>query len=181
MEDDLRNALEDVVSENAFSKSALGPAFFAFIGLTFIGSVTLLYLRWDTLKSEHSLESFISREAAYVLQNMIFLAITFAVFWGTVFPLISELVTGTKITVGPPYFKSATGPLFLILVFLMGVAPLLAWRKQAIRALGKAIWIPFVFSLGIAAIAGYFHSMHPASIFGLWLVALTISLILAEF
>ena len=87
-------------SVHAFSKSALGPAFFAFIGLTFIGSVTLLYLRWDTLKSEHSLESFFSREAAYVLQNMIFLAITFAVFWGTVFPLISELVTGTKITDG---------------------------------------------------------------------------------
>jgi len=170
-----------ISSVHAFSKSALGPAFFAFIGFTFIGSVSLLYLRWDTLKSEHSLESFISRESAYVLQNMLFLAITFAVFWGTVFPLISELVTGTKITVGPPYFKSATGPLFLILVFLMGIAPLLAWRKQAVRALGKAIWIPFVFSLGIAAIAGYLHRMHPASIFGLWLVAFVLSSILAEF
>lgn len=170
-----------ISSVHAFSKSALGPSFFVFIGLTFIGSVTLLYLRWDTLKSEHSLESFISRESAYVLQNMLFLAITFAVFWGTVFPLISELVTGTKITVGPPYFKSATGPLFLILVFLMGIAPLLAWRKQAVRALGKAVWVPFVVSLGIAAMAGYLHRMHPASILGLWLVAFVLSSILAEF
>ena len=170
-----------ISSVNAFSKTALGPAFFAFIGFTFLGSVTILYLRWDTLKSEHSLESFISREAAFVLQNMLFLAVTFAVFWGTVFPLISELVTGTKITVGPPYFQRVTGPLFFVLVLLMGVAPLLAWRKQAAKALGKAIWIPFAASIAITAIWGFVHRMHPASIFGLWLVTLTLSAIVAEF
>ena len=170
-----------ISSVHAFSKSALGPAFFAFIGFTFLGSLTILYLRWDTLKSEHSLESFISREAAFVLQNMLFLAVTFAVFWGTVFPLISELVTGTKITVGPPYFERVTGPLFFALVLLMGVAPLLAWRKQAARSLGKAIWIPFAASLGITAIWGTIHRMHPASIFGLWLVTFILGTILAEF
>lgn len=170
-----------ISSVHAFSKSALGPAFFGFIGLTFLGSLAILYLRWDTLKSEHNLESFISREAAFVLQNMLFLAIAFAVFWGTVFPLISELVTGTKITVGPPYFQRVTGPLFFALVLLMGVAPLLAWRKQAARALGKSIWVAFAFSLGITAIWGYTHRMHPASIFALWLVSLTLCLIAAEF
>ncbi len=170
-----------ISSVHAFSKTALGPAFFAFIGLTFLGSLTILYLRWDTLKSDHSLESFISREAAFVLQNMLFLAVTFAVFWGTVFPLISELVTGTKITVGPPYFQRVTGPLFFALVLLMGIAPLFAWRKQAARSLGRAIWIPFATSLGITAIWGFLHRMHPASIFGLWLVTFTLSTILAEF
>src|SRR5512133_2415812 len=170
-----------VSSVHAFSKSALGPAFFTFIGITFLGSITILYLRWDTLKSEHSLESFLSREAAFVLQNMLFLAITFAVFWGTVFPLISELVTGTKITVGPPYFHRVTGPLFFALVLLMGVAPLSAWRKQAARSLGHAIWIPFVASLVLAGVWGYSHRMHPASIFALWLVTFTLSAIVAEF
>jgi len=170
-----------ISSVHAFAKTALGPAFFAFIGFTFLGSVTILYLRWDTLKSEHSLESFISREAAFVLQNMLFLAVTFEVFWGTVFPLISELVTGTKITVGPPYFQRVTGPLFFVLVLLMGVAPLFAWRKQAARALGRAIWIPFLASLGLAGIWGFAHRMHPASIFALWLVTFTLSAILAEF
>ena len=168
-------------SVHAFSKSALGPAFFAFIGLTFLGSISLLYWRWGTLKSEHSLESFLSREAAYVLQNMLFLSITFAVLWGTIFPMISELVTGTKITVGPPYFKSVTGPLFFVLLILMGIAPVLAWRKQAARNLGKAIWIPFLASIAIAAVWGYTHRMHPASIFGLWLVAFAMMAILAEF
>jgi len=170
-----------ISSVHAFSKTALGPAFFAFIGLTFLGSLTILYLRWDTLKSEHSLESFISREAAFVLQNMLFVAVTFAVFWGTVFPLLSELVTGTKITVGPPYFQRVTGPLFFVLVLLMGVVPLLTWRKHAARSLGKTIWIPFLASLGMTAIWGFAHRMHPGSIFGLWLVTLTLSLILAEF
>ena len=170
-----------ISSVHAFAKTALGPAFFAFIGVTFLGSVTILYLRWDTLKSEHTLESFISREAAFVLQNMLFLAVTFAVFWGTVFPLISELVTGTKITVGPPYFQRVTGPLFFVLVLLMGVAPLLAWRKQAVRSLGKAIWIPFLASLILAGVWGWAHRMHPASIFGLWLVTFALSAILAEF
>ncbi len=170
-----------ISSVHAFSKTALGPAFFAFIGITFLGSLTILYLRWDTLKSEHSLESFLSREAAFVLQNMLFLAVAFAVFWGTVFPLISELVTGTKITVGPPYFQRVTGPLFFALVLLMGIAPLFAWRKQAARVLGKAIWIPFLVSLILAGIWGTIHRMHPASIFGLWLATFALSAILAEF
>ena len=170
-----------VSSVHAFSKSALGPAFFTFIGATFIGSVAILYLRWDTLKSEHTLESFLSREAAFVLQNMLFLAVTFAVFWGTVFPLISELVTGTKITVGPPYFQRVTGPLFFALVLLMGIAPLFAWRKQAVRNLRRAMWIPFLASLILAGFWGYAHRMHPASIFGLWLVTFSLSTILAEF
>ncbi|NIO07500.1 MAG: heme lyase CcmF/NrfE family subunit, partial [Deltaproteobacteria bacterium] len=104
-----------VSSVHAFAKSALGPAFFVFIGLTFLGSLSLLVARWDTLKSEHELESFLSREAAFILQNLLFLAITFAVFWGTIFPLISDLVSGTKITVGPPYFKKVTGPLLFAL------------------------------------------------------------------
>ena len=170
-----------ISSVHAFSKTALGPAFFAFIGVTFIGSVTILYLRWDTLKSEHSLESFLSREAAFVLQNMLFLAVTFAVFWGTVFPLISELVTGTKITVGPPYFQRVTGPLFFALVLLMGIAPLFAWRRQAARNLGRAVWLPFLASLLLSGLWGYAHRMHPASIFGLWLVTFSLSAILAEF
>jgi cytochrome c-type biogenesis protein CcmF len=170
-----------ISSVHAFSKTALGPAFFTFIGITFIGSIIIVYLRWDTLKSEHTLESFLSREAAFVLQNMLFLAITFAVFWGTVFPLLSELVTGTKITVGPPYFQRVTGPLFFALVLLMGIAPLFAWRKQAARALGKAMWIPFAASLAITAVWGTMHRMHPASIFGLWLVSFTLGTIVAEF
>jgi cytochrome c-type biogenesis protein CcmF len=170
-----------ISSVHAFAKSALGPAFFIFIGLTFLGSLSLLFYRWDTLKSEHHLESLVSRETVFVLQNMLFLAVAFAVFWGTVFPLISELATGTKITVGPPYFKQVTGPLFFVLVLLMGVAPLIAWRRQAVQKLGYAVLKPFLISLAVTTYWGYIHRMHPWSIFGLWLVSFVFSAILAEF
>jgi cytochrome c-type biogenesis protein CcmF len=170
-----------ISSVHAFAKSALGPAFFIFIGLTFLGSLSLLFYRWNSLRSEHHLESLISRETVFVLQNMLFLAVAFAVFWGTVFPLISELATGTKITVGPPYFKQVTGPLFFVLVFLMGTAPLFAWRHQSVQKLGRAVLTPFLISLVITLVWGYLHRMHPWSIFGLWLVTFVVSAILMEF
>lgn len=170
-----------ISSVHSFSKSALGPVFFIFIGVTFLGSSWLLLKRLDTLKSEHELESLISRESAFVLQNVLFLAITFVVFLGTVFPLLSELFTGTKITVGPPYFQKATGPLFAALILLMGLAPLFAWRKQAVKRLGRAAMIPFGGSILWAIGWGYVHRMHPAAYLVLWLVAFVVLLIVFEF
>lgn len=168
-------------SVHAFAKSAMGPAFFAFIGLTFLGSMSLLFSRWPLLKSEHDVESFASREAAFLLQNMLFLAITFAVFWGTVFPMISELVTGNKITVGPPYFKMVTGPLFATLVLLMSIAPFFAWRKQGLGKLLRTLVPPFIASGIATSIWVYVHRMHPGSIFALWLASFVSLAILYEF
>ena len=168
-----------VSSVHAFAKSGMGPAFFVFIGLTFLGSMGLLFRRLDTLKAEHDLEGLISRESAFLLQNLLFLGIAFAVFWGTIFPMISELVTGTRITVGPPFFKQVTGPLFAALIILQGLAPYFAWRKQSLAKLGRTLLGPFLASLILSAVWGYFHREHPASFVGLWLVtfvALTVTL-----
>ena len=170
-----------ISSVHSFSKTALGPVFFVFIGLTFLGSLALLLKQRDTLKTEHELDSFISREAAFLLQNLLFLAITFAVFLGTVFPLLSELVTGSKITVGPPYFQQVVGPLFAVLLLLMGITPLVSWRKQSVRSLGRALLIPFVMSLGVAAVWAYSHRLHPSAYFALWLVSFVVLSILFEF
>jgi cytochrome c-type biogenesis protein CcmF len=137
--------------------------------------------RLDTLKTEHELQSFVSREAVFLLQNLLFLAITFVVFWGTVFPILSELFVAEKITVGPPYFKKVTGPLFSALLLLMGIAPLFAWRKQAAQRLGRMMLYPFLLSLAWAAAWGYAHRMHPAAYFALWLVAFVVLSILFEF
>jgi cytochrome c-type biogenesis protein CcmF len=168
-------------SVHAFSKSAMGPAFFLFIGFTFLSSLGLLFSRLKTLKTENEVESFISREAAFLLQNMLFLSITVAVFWGTVFPMLSELVTETKITVGPPYFQKVTGPLFAALVLLMSIAPFLSWRKQTPKNLLKATAIPLVASMLTTAVWGYIHRMHPASFFALWLASFVTLAILYEF
>ena len=173
-----------VGSVHAFSKSAMGPSFLIFVAVTFLGSLALMFKRLDTLKSDHELDSLLSRESAFLLQNLLFLGITFAVFWGTIFPMISELVTGTKITVGPPFFKQVTGPLFAALVLLMGIGPLFAWRKQATAKLGKSLLIPFAGSVIVTLIAAFAHwprHPFPLALFGLWLVSLAALTTLFEF
>ena len=169
-------------SVHAFSKTALGPAFLIFISITFLGAMTLLMMRWSSLKAEHELESLFSREAAFVLQNMLFLAITIAVLWGTVFPLITELFTETKITVGPPYFKKVTGPMFLALITLMGITPMLAWRKQTLNKLLSRLAVPLA-GASITAIAwALLNPKSPAiSLFSIAMVAFVTLSILAEF
>jgi cytochrome c-type biogenesis protein CcmF len=170
-----------VSSVHAFTKSALGPTFFAFIALTFLGSLALLFRRLPALKAEHEIESAVSREAVLALQNLLFLGITFAVFWGTLFPLISEAVTGTKITVGPPFFQQATGPQWFALLLLMGLAPLVAWRKQTPRALARSLAAPFAPSLALGAGWSYLHAEHPGAWIALWMVVFVGLAIVAEF
>ncbi len=170
-----------ISSVHAFGTSMLGPVFFVFIGFTFLGSLGLMIWRLDLLKTEHELQSFLSREAIFLLQNLLFIAITFVVFLGTVFPILSELFTGTKITVGPPYFQKATAPLFAALLLTMGIAPLVAWRKQSARKLGRMLLIPFLLALLLAGIWGYSYRAEGAAYFALWLVLFVTLLIFAEF
>ena len=129
-------------SVHAFAQSAIGPMFFIFIGVSFIVSLALLIKRWDDLRSEGVMTSLLSRESLFLVNNLLFLGILVVVFWGTVYPLISELFTGQKVTVGPPFYNSTTGPLFAGLLLLMGIAPLSAWGHSTWKTLGKALWIP---------------------------------------
>jgi cytochrome c-type biogenesis protein CcmF len=131
-------------SVHAFAQSAIGPSFFTFIGLTFVVSVGLLIYRWADLKSEAEMTSMLSREALFLLNNLLFISILIVCFWGVIFPLISELVTGQKVTVGPPFYEAATGPLFAALLLLMGIAPLSAWGHSTAKTLGNAIWRPLI-------------------------------------
>jgi cytochrome c-type biogenesis protein CcmF len=169
-----------ISSVHAFAQSALGPAFFAFITLTFLGSMGLLFSRLGVLKAEHEVESFLSREALFLLQNVLFLAVTFAVFWGTVFPMLSEFVTGTKITVGPPFFIRVAGPLFGLLVVLMAITPFFAWRKQSGRQLVRTILPVLILSAIFTTAWLAFHLEHPSSWPALWIVSFVVVAILFE-
>jgi cytochrome c-type biogenesis protein CcmF len=168
-------------SVHAFAQSAIGPLFFGFIGLTFIASVSLLLHRWNELKADTQMTSLLSREALFLLNNLLFIGILVVCFWGVIFPLISELFTGSKVTVGPPFYERATGPLFAGLLFLMGIAPLAAWRHSTAKTLGRAIWKPFIFSIVI--IVGVFigGTHKPAALLGFWLAAFVASVTLYEF
>src|SRR6185503_6438851 len=108
----------------------------------FAVSIVLLWRRGEVLHSDNELDSLLSREAAFLLNNVIFISIAFVTFLGTHFPLFSELVTGQKVTVGPPWYNQIIGPQLAVLVLLMGVAPLIAWRKASLKTLGRLIWIP---------------------------------------
>jgi len=139
-------------SVHAFAQSAIGPAFFAFIAITFVGSLLLLFRAWDTLTSDNHFDGLLSRDASFLLNNFLFMGITVIVFLGTVYPMVSELLTGTKITVGPPFYNRTTGPVFAALVLLMGVCPLLAWRRTSARRLGRVGAVPLVVAVVFVAV-----------------------------
>jgi cytochrome c-type biogenesis protein CcmF len=120
-----------IASVHSFTQSNVGYFFLAFLAVAAVLSFTLLYTRWPALEAEVQLESMLSREAAFLFNNLLLVGIAFSVLWGTLFPILSEAVRGTKITVGPPFFDRVNVPLGLLLLGLTGVGPLIAWRKAS--------------------------------------------------
>ncbi|MBI1869599.1 MAG: heme lyase CcmF/NrfE family subunit [Chlamydiae bacterium] len=149
-----------VNSVHAFAQSNIGPYFISFIGLASLFCLILLLCRLPFLKSERTLESLVSREAGFLLNNWILLAACFAVLWGTIFPVISEAIQGQKITVGAPFFNKVNIPIGIILLFLTGVGPLLAWRKTSWASLKKNFSYPILASLLFALVIGFFGVRH---------------------
>ena len=139
-----------VSSVHAFAQSSIGGYFLAFIMIVLSGSLYLLTERLPDLKSENQMESIVSRESSFMFNNLILLASCFAIFWGTMFPVLSEAVTGDKVTVGPPFFNRVNVPIAVFLLFLTGVGPLLAWRKASTNSLKRN----FLWPAGIALAAG---------------------------
>jgi cytochrome c-type biogenesis protein CcmF len=139
-----------VSSVHAFAQSNIGPFFAVFLSLIIFFSLTLLFLRLDHLKSENKLDSVVSRESGFLFNNWVLLALVFAVLWGTLFPLISKAVEGVTVTVGAPFFNKTAIPMGLLLLFLTGAGPLLAWRKTSFQSLKRNFAMP----LAIASVAG---------------------------
>ena len=137
-------------SIHAFGASTLGVPFVSLIGLMIAGSVYLVVTRRDALRSEHRLDSLLSREAVFLANNLVLVGLAFVVFWGTFFPLISEAVTGTKAAVGPPWFNRYTVPLALLLVLLSGIGPVIAWRRATLANARRNFLWPTVAALVVA-------------------------------
>ena len=168
-------------SVHAFAQSAIGPLFFGFIGLTLITSVALIIYRWSSLRSETQMTSMLSREALFLLNNLLFMSILVVCFWGVIFPLISELFTGQKVTVGPPFYERATAPLFSALLLLMGIAPLSAWGHSTVKTLGRAIWKPTAGALVITGIIFATYTQNIGALIGFFLIALVILVTIYEY
>jgi cytochrome c-type biogenesis protein CcmF len=141
-----------IASVHSFTQSNVGYFFLAFLVVAAILSFTLLHTRWSLLQAEVQLESVVSREAAFLFNNLLFVGIAFSVLWGTLFPILSELVRGTKITVGPPFFNRVNVPLGLLLLGLTGVGPLIAWRKASTANLRRQFVAPVATGLVTLAV-----------------------------
>jgi len=136
-----------LTSVHAFAESELGPWFAGAIWSIAVVSAGLLWMKRDRIQSEHRLETLFSREGFFLINNWVFLALALTVAWGTLFPIVSEAFTGIKVTVGQPFFNSVTPPLFLLLIFLMTVAPVISWRRASTRALVRSLAWPTLLAL----------------------------------
>jgi cytochrome c-type biogenesis protein CcmF len=141
-----------VSSVHAFAQSSIGGWFLWFMGIT-LGVCLFFYIRnRDHLRSEHRLESLLSRESSFLFQNLVLLASCFAVLWGTLFPILSEWIQGHKVTVGPPFFNRVNIPIAMFLLLLTGVGPLLAWRSTSWASLKRNFTIPVVAAITTAVV-----------------------------
>ncbi len=147
-----------VQSVHAFAQSNLGNYFVAFLAIGIAATLYLILSRLDYLKSEAPLESVLSRESSFLFNNLILLASCFAVLWGTLFPVITEAISGEKISVDAPFFNRVNIPIAMMLMLLTGVGPLIAWRKSSFESLQRAFMWPasagaafsvFLFAMGV--------------------------------
>ncbi len=138
-----------IQSVHAFGVSSMGPYFLVFIGAILIAFLWLLMSRLDDLKEDNELDSLMSRESSFLLNNLILVGAAFATLWGTIFPMISEAVTGKKITVGPPFYEAVNSPIFLALVILIGICPLIGWRRATKENVLRNFLKPFGFAVAV--------------------------------
>jgi cytochrome c-type biogenesis protein CcmF len=168
-------------SVHAFSQSAIGPIFLAFISLTLIISVVLLTRRWDKLKSREVLTSFFSKEALIIISIVLLLGILVTSFWGVLFPKISEMVTGQKVTVGPPFYERVAAPIFGGILLIMVICPLAVWSYASFKNLGKLLWKPFIVSMIGIALPLYGGLTRWPAVVAFWLVSFVLAVNAFEF
>ncbi|HEX6989908.1 MAG TPA: cytochrome c-type biogenesis CcmF C-terminal domain-containing protein [Bacillota bacterium] len=168
-----------IASVHAFAQSPIGPWFIGFLGLVGAVSAYLLLDRLAELRREPEFESPLSREVGFLFNNLLLLAAALAVLWGTLFPLISRL-RGAEVTVGAPFFNRVAGPLLLGVIGLMGVGPLLAWRRSDPQWVGRSLLPPALAALAGAQILILAGVRRPAVLLGLALLIFVAALTLAE-
>jgi cytochrome c-type biogenesis protein CcmF len=139
-------------SIHAFGGQTLGVPFVILIGVLIAGSIYLVVTRRDMLRSEHRLDSLLSRESIFLANNLVLVGLCFVIFWGTYFPLISEALTGQEASVGPPWFDRYTVPLALILVLLSGIGPVIAWRRATLANARRNFLVPVLVALLTAVV-----------------------------
>lgn len=170
-----------ISSVHSFAQSAIGPLFFGFISIMFLFSVYWVSKRRSALSSKNSIQSFLSREAAFLYNNFLILAILAVVFLFTYYPIFSELFTGEKGFVGPPVYERALAPLFALLLILMGIAPLTMWYRTSLKRLEVGVIWPALAALAGVAVTFLLGIRSWGALLGFWIVGFSVILTFLEF
>jgi cytochrome c-type biogenesis protein CcmF len=180
-----------VSSVHAFAQSSIGTWFVTFMVIVLGVCIFTYIVQRDHLKSEHRLESLVSRESSFLFNNLVLLAACFVILWGTLFPIISEYIVGNKVTVGAPWYNQVAVPIGLFLLFLTGVGPLLPWRSTSMRSIRHNFVVPSLvlwatviicFSVGVSPWKdGEFNRGNFYALVAFALSAAVITAILSEF
>jgi cytochrome c-type biogenesis protein CcmF len=169
-----------ISSVHSFSYSAVGPYYLAFLVVVIVFCTALFIFRLPKLQAEQEFDSVVSREGVFLLNNLLLVGLTFAILWGTLFPLISQAVRGQTMTVGTPFYTQVSGPLFTVLILAMGVGPLLAWRRTSTAALWRNVSVPVVLAALCAIILPLVSITSVAANIGFSVCAFTAVAILYE-
>ncbi|MCL5677296.1 MAG: heme lyase CcmF/NrfE family subunit [Firmicutes bacterium] len=170
-----------LASVHAFSDTTLGAWFLIFMATTLAASLYLAFDRMPLLREDNQFEAVLSKESSFLLNNLLLVGSAFAVFWGTIFPLISEAVRGVKVTVGPGFFNQVNVPIGLVLIFLVGICPLIPWRKASWNNLKDNFLYP-VLILMVFLVAGYLGGIRKiAALLGFGSAAFVLTTLALEF
>jgi cytochrome c-type biogenesis protein CcmF len=169
-----------VVSVHSFAASTLGVIFLSFMLVSLVFAFALFLWRMPQLKSDRAMESFMSREASFLINNFLFLAVMAVTLWGVLFPLFSDLARDVSVSVSAPYFDRANGPVLLGIVVMMGIGPLLPWRKASARSLKQWFVWPTVVGIITIAVLVALGVQRPVAIFSFGVIAFVAGAIIEE-
>ena len=165
---------------HSFAQSTMGWLFLAFMAGTLLASIAVFLWRYDSLRSRAQLEAIVSRESAFLGQNILFLAVAFVTLWGTIFPVFSEAADGTVVTVGRPFYDRVNGPILLLIVVMMGIGPLLPWRRSTTQSLIRALRAPLIAALLTLVVLLIVGVRQPVALVAFASVGLAVGGILSE-
>ena len=168
-------------SIHTFTEGDTGKWFLPFLGMMLIGGLAVVVTRADRLRSENRFDSLLSRESAFLLNNVLFVAAAFAVLWGTMYPIVAEAFTGVRLSVGPPFFNSVFLPVGLAIVGLTGIGPLISWRRMSKGAFARIVRVPLLAGATITVLLAATATRNTGALLAFALCAFTATAISGEF
>jgi cytochrome c-type biogenesis protein CcmF len=170
-----------VPSVHSFAASTLGWVFLSFLVVGTVIPFLIFSVRFNKLKSAKPLQSILSRESSFLMNNLLLLSIAFVTLWGAIYPILSELISGFTITVGQPFYNQVNGPLFLCLIFLMGIGPFLPWRQASLKRLRDNLLLPISAGCGGVVLLVISGIQNPLALLSFGLIIMVTTGILKEF